>query len=214
MIERRRTRPTAHGRRRSSSRRRRPAAAAVIRPSPSSAPRPRPARAPAERAARAPGTAAAAGNRLRKRSCQSGTTPCGVRMTWTMRVDPTISGNHSVDSGVWVSSSGPKMRKIPPTAAAPTDADADDDRDRHHRQRLLEREGSRAHRADGGSEQAAGQPGQPGRHAERRELPRGDVHAARRGGDLRVPDRSQHAARLRPAEVPDREHRDEEHRRG
>src|SRR5439155_21494006 len=61
------------------------------------------------------------GNRLRKRSCQSTTTPCGVRMTWTIRIAPTINGNHSVESGVWVSSSGPKMRKIPPTAAAPTE---------------------------------------------------------------------------------------------
>ena len=42
-------------------------------------------------------------------------------MTWTIRIAPTINGNHSVESGVWVSSSGPKIKKIPPTAAAPTE---------------------------------------------------------------------------------------------
>src|SRR5205823_2384 len=69
----------------------------------------------------------AAGNRggggtcLRNRACQSGTTPCGVTRTWTMRATPTINGNHSAESGVWVKSSGPKTRKQPPTAPAATD---------------------------------------------------------------------------------------------
>ena len=67
------------------------------------------------------GNRGAGGNRLRKRSCQSGTTPCGVTITWRMRIAPTISGNASVDTGVCVSSSGPKIRKMPPTAAAPTE---------------------------------------------------------------------------------------------
>src|SRR5581483_353188 len=43
-----------------------------------------------------PGKRGPGGKRFRNRSCQSGTTPCGVRMTCAISTTPTISGNQSV----------------------------------------------------------------------------------------------------------------------